>query len=246
MLITKLPLGNYWKHLNSIILTHTLDEGALFIPNTLKTDQDFNKFLSDLIPPYAAARLKPQIIARYPPARPNNRGSIYSTEGERAKALFNDVVFLCNIRALTNAYSGKNFNLQYSIAPYFHTADGPANCDFPGFDVSLLNNGFLSVISAADFSAFSRVYQSYQVSLARSGDPNIFRESFGRFPAIRWPRPDNSGDALTGVLNATMRGFEVVTDEETRKSKCQFWQTIFREATDLGGTSFFFLFSFWL
>ena len=227
--------GNYWKHLNSIILSHVLDESGLFVPFTLKTDKDFNNFLSRIIPPYAeAAGLKSRIATRYSPVRDGQ--GIYATEGQRFKALFGDVIFLCNIRALTEAYTGKNFNLQYSTTPYTHSADFAATFDFPGFDLDLI--GSFSSSSVPD-EAFCQSYQSYLVSHAQSGNPNTYRKSFGRFETIRWPRPDNQRDALRRVLNVTDAGFEVVTDEETRKSTCRFWERIAMEVTELGGLFYF-------
>lgn len=224
--------GHYWKKLDSIIISHALDEAENFVSPTIKTNQEFNNLVSGIIPPYAqAAGVEARIIARYPTVR-DGRG-IYATERQRMKALFGDLVFLCYNRALSNAYPGNSFNLKYSTSPGTHAADTFAIFNFPDFDLDLIKSAFPLFIP--EFKAFSLTYQSYLVSHARSGDPNTYRKSHDEFEAIRWPRPDNRRDALRGVLNATDTGFEVITDEQTRKSTCSFWEEVAREVTKLGG-----------
>ena len=186
--------------------------------------------MSQIIPPYAAnAGFKSRIIARYPPA--NDARGIFATEPQRRDIFFRDLVFSCNIRALTDAYSGKNFNLQYSTSPYSHAADVPAVFYYRGFDVDLYQLPGLF----DGYGDFAETYQSYLVSHARTGDPNTYRKSHKSFNTIRWPRPNSQGDLVKGVLNTTDTGFEVITDEQTRRSTCSFWQKITKEITELGG-----------
>lgn len=153
--------------------------------------------------------------------------------------MFGDYIYLWNICALTEAYTGKNFNLQYSVPPGTHGTDNLAVFNFPGLDLDAIKSFFPPIIP--EFNAFSQSYQSYLVSHARSGDPNTYRKSHGEFKAIRWPRPDFRTDAVRNVLNATKTGFEVITDEQIRKSLCRFWQDIAREITELGGVLDYFL-----
>ena len=229
----RLLAGNYWKHLDSIVLSHVLDEASTFVPDEIKTDQDFSNYLSGIIPPYGErAGLKSRIIARYPPVG-DGRGT-YATERQRFAAFFGDFVFLCGIRGLTDAYTGKSYNVQYSQIPYTHGADTYAQFYFPGFNLGLLN-----LTGVAGFSDFAQTYQSYLISQVRTGDPNVYRKSYGGFKAIRWPKLDNRGDALRGVLNATGTGFELITDEQTKKSACEFWEEIVKELTELGGSFVF-------
>ena len=54
-------------------------------------------------------------------------------------------------------------------------------------------------------------------------------------PAIHWPRPNTSGDEVTGVLNAGNTGFSVISDSETRETVCKFWREVAAAVTDLGG-----------
>ena len=222
--------GNYWKHLESIIISHVLDEPSYLIPFYVKTAQNFSDYVSGIIPSYAAsAGFKSRIIARYPPA--DKARGIFATERERLDIYFRDLIFSCNIRALTDAYSGKNFNLQYSTIPYTHGADGYATFYYRGFNLSTFpTRGLFD-----GFGDFAETYQSYLVSHARTGDPNTYRKSHKGFNAIRWPRPDNREDLVKGILNTTDTGFEVITDEQTSRSTCRFWQDLTKDLTELGG-----------
>lgn len=222
--------GNYWKHLDSIIISHVVNESSYLIPSYVKTAQNFSDYVSDIIPPYAAsAGFESRITSRYPPA--NDGQGIFATERQRLDIFYRDLVFSCNIRALTDAYSGKVFNLQYSTFPYTHGADVYATFYYRGFDVDLYQvPGFVD-----GFGDFAETYQSYLISHARTGDPNTYRKSHKGFKAIRWPRLNNRGDLVKGVLNTTDTGFEVVTDQQTSRSTCRFWQEIFKDLTALGG-----------
>lgn len=200
------------------------------IPSYVKTAQDFSDYVAGIIPPYAAsAGFESRIIARYPPA--NKVRGIFATERQRLNIFFRDLIFSCNIRALTDAYSGKNFNVQYSTVPYSHGADTNAIFYYPGFNVSKFPvPGFFD-----GFGDFAETYQSYLVSHARTGDPNTYRKSHKEFNAIRWPRPDNREDLVKEILNTTDTGFEVITDEQTSRSTCRFWQDLTKDLTELGG-----------
>lgn len=190
--------------------------------------------MSGIIPPYAAtAGFKSRILARYPPAL-DGRGT-FATERQRLETFFRDLVFSTNIRALTDAYAGKNFNLQYSASPYTHGADVFATFYFRGFDYNLLNITSFS----NEFGNFATTLQSYLVSHAQTGDPNKYRKSHKGFEAIRWPRPDSRGDFVKRVLNATDTGFKVITDEQVTRSIALFWEEIVKDLTELGGLFYF-------
>lgn len=73
------------------------------------------------------------------------------------------------------------------------------------------------------------------MSHARSGDPNKYSKTINIPPAIQWPQPDNTGDALIGVLDATDLGFVLETDQDTKKSVCDFWIQVAAAVTDVGG-----------
>lgn len=224
-------LGNYWKGLSSIILSHTSNEGDLFIDEKILTDQQFNDFVDKFFPPYSKkAGVNAKIEAKYPPVMSGTNGN-YSSERERNIAFQEDSSFQCNIRYLSDAYKGKNWNLQYSATGGLHGVDV-----LPTFYNDHLSPNALPPLPPG-FGPFAQTYQSYLVSHARTGDPNTLKKTNGVPAAITWPHPGNTGDALTNVLDATPDlSFTLITDNLTQTSRCGFWKDVAAAETSLGGT----------
>ena len=164
----------------------------------------------------------------------NGPPSNYTTERSRLKAVLQDSSFVCNIRYLSDAYAGKNYNLQYSVTPGLHATDLLPTFYNLNLDLSSLATE-LSLPLVPGFGNFAQAYQSYLTSHARTGDPNTYRKSLNIPPAIPWPKPGAAGDAFTGVLNAGDLGFSLITDEQTARSRCDFWVQVAAAVTDLGG-----------
>lgn len=226
--------GNYNKLPTSFILSHVSDEADLFVPNTVQTDAQFSAFLAQTFPPYASAGgVNSAIEARYPPvmsATPSN----YTTERARIKDLISESSFVCNVRVLSDAYAGKNYNLQYSVTPGLHATDLLPTFYNLNLDLDVFGNE-VSVPLIPGFGSFSQAYQSYLTSHARTGDPNTFKKTLNVPPAITWPKPGATGDKLTGVLDAGNLGFRTIEDGQTARSRCDFWVQVAAAVTSLGG-----------
>lgn len=226
--------GNFYKGIDSLILSHVSDEAFIFVPLDVKTDPQFSTYVSGVFPPYAqSAGVNAAIEARYPPVMSGS--SNYTTEFDRIKALLADSSFQCNVRYLSDAYNGINYNLQYSVTPGFHATDLlPTFYDLNVDLTALGDNAPFPLIPG--FGSFAQAYQSYLVSHARSGDPNKYAKLLNVPPAIHWPKAGNSSaDMLTNVLNAENLGFSVVSDKETTESVCGFWREVAAAVTNLGG-----------
>ena len=168
----------------------------------------------------------------------NGTNRKYSNERERLIDLTQDSSFQCNVRYLSDAYKGKNWNIQYSATTGLHGVDIVPTFYKLNIDVSILGTK-ISLPLVPGFGSFAQAYKSYLVSHARTGNPNTFKKPFDIFnlpPAIPWPQPGNTGDALTNVLDATDLGFSYITDDLTRKSRCGFWENVAAAVTGLGGT----------
>jgi len=230
----ELASGNFYKKVDSLILSHVSDEAFIFVPPTAKTDSDFNTFIQEGFPAYAqSSGVNAAIEARYPPVM---SGSVhnYTTEFDRVKGFLGEASFYCNVRYLTDAYNGKNYNLQYSVTPGFHATDLLPTFYNLNLDLGKLANE-LNIPLVPGFGPFAQAYQSYLVSHARSGDPNTYKKTFNIPPAITWPKPVSGGEEVTGVLNAGNLGFSVISDTETKESVCNFWREVQAAVTNLGG-----------
>lgn len=176
--------GNYYKGIDSIILSHVSDEAAIFVPANIQTDADFTTFLDSSFPAYAkTAGVNAAIEARYPPVM-GGKGN-YTTEFDRTKAFLGDSSFYCNVRFLSDAYEGKNYNLRYAVSPGVHAVDL-----LPTFYNLNLNLDVLGKDAPfpliPGFGGFAQAYQSYLVSHARTGDPNPYKKTLNIPPAITW------------------------------------------------------------
>ena len=174
------------------------------------------------------------IEAHYPPA---GIGSPYLLVRDRLNAFLTESSFTCNVRALSDAYSGKAYNLEYQVIPALHATDLLPTFYDINLDLNILGSQWdISLVPL--FGSFAQAYQAYLLSHARTGDPNTYKKPLLNVPpGINWPKADTSGDAITNVLSANNLGFGVgtITDTETTKSRCGFWEEVAAAVTDLGG-----------
>ncbi|KAI4246096.1 MAG: hypothetical protein L6R42_009998, partial [Xanthoria sp. 1 TBL-2021] len=223
----ELAQGNFFPAVN-LILSHVSDEASLFVPLSMKDDDDFTTTVEFIYSAYAKrAGITSSIFTRYGEKN-------YTTAFKRFKALLGDSSFYCNVRYLTDAYEGQTWNLKYSILPGLHGTDilptfYNLNLDLDGFGRSV------PFPLVPGFGGFSQAYQSYLVSHARTGDPNTYRRRVGLSPTRSWPKPDGSGDRVEDVLQAGNLGFSVISDGQVRRETCDFWLGTMEALTKEGG-----------
>ena len=220
-------LGNFFPNV-TLIVSHVSDEASLFVPISMKDDEDFTSTVESVYSLYTKrGGVTSSIIARY-----GKRN--YTTTFGRAKAFLGDSSFYCNTRYLTDAYKGKTWNIKYSVLPGFHGTDL-----LPTFyNLNLDLDDFGSSVPfplVPGFGGFSQGYQSYLVSHARTGDPNTYRKRLNIPHTVAWPKPDSSGDRIKDVLQVDNLGFSIITDGQIRRETCDFWQEIMEALTREGG-----------
>ena len=205
------------------------------MPTSVLTDADFSAYLDSNLPRYARpSGVSGAIEAHYPPVMSGTLHN-YTTERARVHAFLGESSFQCNIRFLTEAYDGKNYNIQYSVTPPLHGTDLIPTFYDLDLDLSVLDQD-TPIPLIPGFGNFAEAYQAYLVSHARTGDPNSFKKPLLNLPpGIAWPKPGNGGDALTNVLNAGDLGFSLITDQQTKKSTCSFWRDVSAALTNVGG-----------
>ncbi|KAL8850387.1 MAG: hypothetical protein Q9221_004707 [Calogaya cf. arnoldii] len=223
----ELAQGNFFPSV-SLILSHVSDEASLFVPLSMKDDEDFTTTVESIYSAYTKrAGITSSIETRYGEKN-------YTSAFERYKAFLGDSSFYCNVRYLTDGYEGKTWNLKYSVLPGLHATD-----ILPTFyNLNLDLDGFGSSVPfplVPGFGGFSQAFQSYLVSHARTGDPNTLRKRFSVPHTIAWPKSDGSGDRVEGVLQAGNLGFGVIGDGQIRRETCGFWQGVFENVTREGG-----------
>jgi carboxylesterase type B len=222
--------GNFQKDIESIIITHVADEGASFIPPLLNSTMLGT--LISLI--FSTEDVRKSILDHYPPVGLlQSLGTLakHKSEQERFKTFIASHAFNCHVRAVANAYEGraKVYLGQYSRGDGTHASDLPAT-----FHNSTASNSLSKLMEWSDpgFSNFSRSYQDYFLSLARTGDPNKLKSP----NSINWPTYVG-GPVFQNVLDAGGKGFELIKDNLTTAENCDFFLKAWAEATKQGGKS---------
>jgi hypothetical protein len=238
-----------------------IDEARLFLNPAIITDADFTTYLKNIWPAYAGpAGIISDIEKEYP--RVNSSNSPFKTEVDKLLVFIDQSSFLCSTHALTKAYAGRTYNVQFAatilgqngthgsdVLPTWYNPY--ASLDIAGTEIPIW------AIAGAASADISRDYQSYLVSHARTGDPNTYRlitpnittsnninstttngtTSISTPSTIYWPKVDITPDwqYATDVLNVTDSSFELITDRESNTTVCDFWVDIFTRATVVGG-----------
>lgn len=231
----ELASGNYWKGIQSIIISHVSNEPTLFVDGETDTDEKWNELVEWIIVPYAKDLLP--IVQKYFPS-PSTPGSPYKTETDRTKAWLDASNFLCNYRYITQAFGAqKVWNMQYSVPPGLHASDLVATFFTQGFNYTLFNStGTIPFTPAA--GSLYEAYTSYLTSLTITGDPNTRSLKVNVPPAIYWPHPTGVNDEMLGnVLRVGQLGFSLIQDTESTNSMCQFFLNVQAALTSEGGYS---------
>ena len=230
----ELASGNYWKGLESLMVTHTSDEAAIFVDGTLKTDSDTTAFVGHLFPQYALdAGLEKILLDKYPGI--DTKNSPYDTEYDRVNAITRDSSFVCNVRFLSQAYEGKTYLGRYSITPGWHATDLIPMFWSSGFQSSVLGTALEAAFPI--ITTFSEAFKSYFTSFVRSGNPNTYRKILSLPLTINWPLATgaSSSQQAGNVVDITDLGFYLVNDNEATLDTCQFWQQWLSALTIDGG-----------
>lgn len=235
----------FWPGLESIMVSHVLDEAGSFTPKWINSNPTFETFLDNLFPEPHLADVKQEIRAQY------NCTSKYNQNWNLcASDLIRDVAFTCNTRQLFDAYPKKAYMMQYSFpypgvdSPTRHASDLIPTFWYRGFDlVTMLKNpdfGNLTAANAAKFAlaveALSINYRSYIRDYAIYGNPN--KRHRGLFK-LQWPLATD-GEQIQNVINVRYVKknlhpfFGLISDTINTKTTCAFWTDI---AKQLSGNS---------
>ncbi|KAL2208165.1 alpha/beta-hydrolase, partial [Sarocladium strictum] len=241
----ELSLGRIWP-IESIVLSHCEKEAVLFVSGAVKTNEQFEDFLSVLLPNSSISNgITERVLEAYPPI--GNKGSLYKKQSDRLEALIRDSSMTCSIRYITEALGAdKVWNMQYGVAPGWHATDLiPVFYNDKDFDMSSFTDflaSALSLITGLFMGALSRAYQSYLTSYIRTGDPNTYRISRWQnklFPGTeQWRRPELTSEGMKKVLNVDyglLKYFSEVHDKQFPQDKCDFWKEFAKAGTVAGG-----------
>ncbi|EFR00492.1 carboxylesterase [Nannizzia gypsea CBS 118893] len=207
--------GNYWRHLDSLIISHVYNEGGPFVTN-YKTLESLSDLLKSLFPTYATKAIS--TLEDYYHLKNASNESV-TTIGSK---MVRDAIFTCNIRDIVRKYPKKSYLMQYSPKAATHGQDVVAVWYSP----KLWN------VSIPLFSG----YQSYLLSHAITGNPNSLRDRDIDPPTIPWPKVgDTNAEKLENTLDVVDTGYRLIADDQVLKSTCDVWQRVLLDVTKQGG-----------
>ncbi|KAL2870159.1 Alpha/Beta hydrolase protein [Aspergillus lucknowensis] len=212
----ELANGNVWPGLTSLIASHVLDEGSLFVPPQVPPGY-IDGYLTGLLPRNATAQAA-RIINAYRTTYPN------ATERELAVTVSRDIIFTCNIRAALEAYAyaghGHGRGRTRAWALQYAFLDGVTNATH-GADVSAT---FFDAERQGYEAPLFEEFQRYLTNFARTGDPNLPRCGSGEDELEFWPRVSGLEEEVPDdVMEFTNGGFVAGVDEQLTKGICDTW-----------------------
>lgn len=215
----ELENGNYWKDMDSVIVSHVADEAELFTPLAVDTEEKWKSFVASFYRNQTA--LTESVLNEY---------SDVDNLRQRVKTFIGDSTFYCNTRSLLDAFSKRSYALRYSRRTGIHGADVLADFYDP-------NSTMSPIIEVMDpgFGRFATTFQSALLSHARTGDPNALSTKNNTL-AVHWPLARPQGNGYSDVLNAGENGFTLVDNDQVPQDRCRFWSRIFAKT---GGDDFF-------
>ncbi|MCJ1468602.1 hypothetical protein MMC07_007231 [Pseudocyphellaria aurata] len=241
-LIKELPAvafdrGNYWKGLESIIVSHTYDEGGIFASRYLP-DSTSKAYVKTIFPQLELWELREYILEQYP-------ADAYPNDTDRAAAIIGDMVLTCNTRFLYDAYhqEAETYMMQYSVGHDFgvaiHGSDIMALFWNSWFDIIPFLQVALSPYGLDTHAerlgdilgVVSPRYQSYFASHAIHGNPNTgkLKNTPQWHPAKHDAQNIYQTMQVTGNLSHIFEND--FTDVSNTKDVCDFWKETAWEIT---------------
>ena len=236
--VLELTSGNYWKGIESVILSHCALESIIFVTGAIETDAQFLDYVGVIFPNYTrAAGINDQIAAFYPGMKP--KPTRYKTQSDRVQAFIRDACFTCNLRHVAEALGdAKVYAMSYSVSPGWHGTDLIPTFYNPRFTPNTVLQWLASLVAPLVgflVSGISTAVQSYFTSFVLTGDPNTNRRIINLPPTIAWKHPSSAGEQTTGVVDVGNWGIYAVADAQTERTPCAFWRDVAAAVTNLGG-----------
>jgi hypothetical protein len=206
---------------------HNTNEGLLFASPFIMNEQDYEGWLTSLLPNISSQALSTIKNDLYPP---NFNGSYgYVDQLGRVTATYADAFIVCNTFYLNSAYANRSFAYEFSVPPAVHAQDlnytffapGPPGSSIPAFPPG---GGGVNASLAMDM-------QTYFTAFSALGSPNI--PGLSAFPVngnVNLNVNPNGNNNVTGAVgvvaahNFTDTGIWAANSTDVNVARCQWWQ----------------------
>ncbi|UNI23003.1 hypothetical protein JDV02_008845 [Purpureocillium takamizusanense] len=206
-----------------LVTSHTTDEGKLYTPGHLQTNDDFIEFWHRMSPGLNRTDLA-ILNELYPDpiAHPESAwsGSPNSTQYNRLSASWSDMAYICPSRQ-TAQHTSRAGVPTWRLR--FNTPADPLNAQSWKGIPHASDRSYLWNDPSLPFKETARLYHAYMASFVATGDPNKLRES----DAVEWPLYE--ADSASGPSQVVVNPGSVdVEKDEMRIRQCEFWNDIDR------------------
>jgi len=190
-----------------LITSFASDEGLIFTPPNITTDQAFSEYVGSYFPSASQVLLDFISTELYPPSFD---GSLpYTSQFERAQLFFAEIISICNTGTLSHASFLPSHAIEFDVFPGAHGQDIPY----------IFFNGLGSEGPSSTYDDFNvtiaEIMQGYITSFAETGDPNSGNGATGA--------PFFAPYDFTHVQRLSNDGIGLV-DDQTVNKRCDFWQ----------------------
>lgn len=199
----------------SLLLGHNTNEGPVFTPPYVRTDDDIKAFIKGNFPGAVPAILDEIVTDLYPAIYDGTYP--WTSPIDRTIRIVTEQVFTCNTNYLARAYSNQTHNYEFAVYPALHGQD--ISSTFYQGQGTNLTTGLIGPVADA--------LQTYIVNFAMTGDPNspALMSASGVLPYF----PMQGDNATEMVLNYTIgaSGVEALIGvgvDPTVNERCAFWQ----------------------
>lgn len=233
--------GNYWKGIESIIVSHVYNESGLFVPKFIQNSSSVKKYVHKFFPQHKLTELRHAVLNQYPADGPPYWGNARN----RTEAIIRDLSFTCNTRLLYDAYhqKAKTYMMQYDVGKDYglalHGTDLLPLFLNPAFNIVAFLQDRLKLSRERAISlgwmlkTLSPRYQSYFVSHAIHGDPNTGRV----WGTPEWELAINDSNRIHQVMEVIGNPLQYFhpdfTDDINTNDACDIWKKAARNITNL-------------
>jgi acetylcholinesterase len=182
-----------------IMVGHNANEGALFTPPYITTNDGVTAQLNSAFPGAPQSTINTITQTLYPPVF--NGSYPYTTQYQRASLITSEAIFTCNTRYLATALDNKPYSYLFAVPPALHGQD---------VAYTYYTGGALS--SSVANRTVAIALQDFITSFAEEGAPEA--------PGVRH---FNMYGPDAAVLKLNISGIDQVHDSNANK-RCDFWQ----------------------
>jgi hypothetical protein len=234
-----------YKNLTSLLITHTGSESTIFVDGHVRTDQEFEAFVTSLFPQIAQKHNIPQALIQFYPST-SEVNSPYANVTQRLRDFLRDTSFTCNIRSLAKAFEGKARTMVYETYPAWHALDlmalfvSPNNVPRGTSLAKLFKQPYLDVFEK---------YRGYISRYITTNDPNELSSPVLQQPLSSgfraentaqgpyWPTTNTTEAGLDGALHISEQGVRIGEDKLVPRLNCEYVSMLEQKGTMVAGYS---------